>query len=517
MAAVMTVAEPRFMSPVPEAVDVEDTLTGMRMLGFGADHEGGLFPQSMNVGRLLGARDDEGGALYKLCVIEIGRRATKSTSIMATFIGRAMRRPGYKCVVTAQSGTIASSIILEHGELLENNGYAGYKRRSFGGEDEPEGDGTMRLLRNGGRERIEFRNGSVIWCVPPSASAVRSKAADDIWIDEGGEHEGEKGEAFLKAVQPLMDTRGELAQMVVSGTPGIARAGMFWELLQDSYKGEDEDQGALDYSTSDIEAAELDARPWDELDEDEKEREREIWRRVHPGPSSRKPDGSTLTSIRTLERRRKKMGATQFAREYLCVWPADAATSAVDMDAWAAAERQAPRKPDKYAWAYDVAPDSSSAAVAAAWRDEDGNAWVEIMDHRLGTDWLPGFIAAAAKKQRVPIVWDGIGANHEPAARLDAMKPRVRNTSLHMKLGVIPAEASFVRELNAGRMRHSGQSMLTTALDGAYWRQSENFRLWGRKPSAGDITPAVAAALALHRYDTDVARRGVGGVTGMFD
>ena len=323
-------ATPRFMSPVPRNTDVEDTRTGMRMLGFAADHEGGLFPQSRNIGRLLGARDREAGALYKLCVIELGRRGTKSTSIMATFIGRAMRRPGYKCVVTAQSGTIASSIILEHGELLEVNGYAGYKRRSFASEDEPDGDGTMRLLRNGGRERIEFRNGSVIWCVPPNASAVRSKAADDIWIDEGGEHDSEKGTAFLTAVQPLMDTRGELAQLVVSGTPGVARMGMFWDLLQDGYDGADEDQGTLDYSASDIEAGGLDPRPWDELEEAERARERAVWRRVHPGPSSRKPDGSTLTSVRTLERRRKKMGATQFAREYLCVWPADAATSAVD-------------------------------------------------------------------------------------------------------------------------------------------------------------------------------------------
>jgi hypothetical protein len=74
-----------------------------------------------------------------------------------------------------------------------------------------------------------------------------------------------------------------------------------------------------------------------------------------------------------------------------------------------------------------------------------------------------------------------------------------------------------VRELAAGRLRHSGQSTLTSALDGAYWRQGEGHRLWGRRPDRGDITPAVAAALALHHYDTDVVRRSTGGLGGMFD
>lgn len=490
----LTAAAPRLMSSVPPDTDIGAAELGAQMLGLP------LTPQGRNEALVLEARDEEGGSLFRTVVIQMPRRSTKSTSIWATMIGRAMKRPGYRGLYTAQTGSIASSQILLHGAMLEANGYAGYKRSAFGGDIE--GDGTMRLLRNGGREKLEFNNGSVIFVVPPSATSVRSMASDDIVIDEGGEFEGDKGTDFLNAVLPLMDTRGERAQLIVAGTPGRVRAGMFWDLLQDLHRAEDVDLGGLDYSA---------------LDTDDPE-DREVWRRVHPGPSAIKADGSPLTSMRTLERRFKKMPLPMFAREYLCVWPADAATSAVDMDAWAAAERSEPVKPEKYAWAYDVAPDGSTAAVAAAWRDEDGNAWVEIMEHKQGTDWLPGFVKAATKKQRLPIVWDAIGANHEPAARMDAMKPKVRNLSLHMKVGVIPAEASFVRELGAGRMRHCGQPSLTTALDGAYWRQSEGFRLWGRKPSAGDVTPAVAAALALHRYDTDVIRRATStGLSGMFD
>ncbi|WP_036963665.1 hypothetical protein [Promicromonospora kroppenstedtii] len=503
------------MSEVPEGTDVSETRKGMEMLGFTAEGDEGLFTQSLNVGRVLAAKDGEGGSLYKQVIVEIGRRATKSTSIMATLIGRAMARPGYKAVVTAQSGVIASSIILEHGEMLENNGYAGYKRKT---SDDVEGDGTMRLLRNGGREKIEFSNKSVIWCVPPTAAAVRSKAADDVWIDEGGEHEGEKGQSFLDGVRPLMDTRGELAQLILSGTPGIARVGMFWDALEDARKGTDPDDGIVDYSLSDEEYGELDPRPWDDLSEEQQEIERAVWRRIHPGPSSYKPDGSTLTSVRTLERRRAKMPFHQFVREYLCYWPADAMTSAIDMGAWAACERPAVSLPDKWAWAYDVAPDGSAAAVCAAWRDDDGNAWLEVLDYRPGTDWLPKFVQAHRGTQRFGIAYDAINANLDPAAVMEAFKPRVKTNGLHMSKGVVPAQARFVRELNAGRIRHSGQPTLTTALEGARWRESEGGRLFGRKASANDVAPAVAASLALHVYDTDVAKRSTGGgFTGMFD
>lgn len=485
-------AIPRAFSPVPADTDYEATSIGMKMLGFDAEADDGLFDQSRNVGLLLGARDTEGGALYPSCVIQIGRRATKSTSVMATMIGRAMTRPGYKGLVTAQSGNIASAIVVEHGAMLEANGYSGFKRSSFAGEDEPDGDGTMRLLRNGGREKIEFRNGSVIFAVPPTSGAVRSRAADDIWIDEGGEFEGEKGTDFLNAVLPLMDTKGELAQLIVSGTPGKVRAGMFWDLLEEGRKGEDPDLGILDYSAEDHDDPE----------------DREVWARVHPGPSSVKADGSTLTSMRTLERRFKKMPLPQFQREYLCMWPASGADAAVDMDAWARAEREAPELPGKYAWAYDVAPDGSTAAVCAAWRDEDGNAWVEVMDYRLGTDWLVRFIQNTAKHNRQAIAYDKIGGNMETAARLDALKPRVKTHGYHYTKGVVPAEMAFIRELTEGRLRHSGQPDLTNALDGAVWRQGEGYRLWARKHAQADPVPAVAAALALWEYDTVVYRRG---------
>lgn len=505
----LTMAEPRYFSEVPEGTDISETETGAKALGLP------LLPQGVNEALLFSSLDAEGGSLRKTCVVQMPRRSTKSTSIWATIIGRALTRPGYKCVTTAQSGTVASSILLEHGEMLEANGLAGYKRKD---PDEVEGNGTMRVLRNGGREKLEFSNKSVIWCVPPTAAAVRSKAADDIVIDEAGEFEGDKGDEFLTGVLPLMDTRGERAQLFVAGTPGKTRQGLFWELLESARKGDDEDLGILDYSASDEQYAELNPLEWDRLTDEEKDLERALWRKVHPGPSAIKPDGSPLTSMRTLERRRRQMPFPQFVREYLCLWPMDNSVSAIDMDEWAKGERPQPFMPVKFAWAFDCAPDGSSAALCAAWREDNGEAWLEVMDHRPGTDWLVEAIREIRKGgQRVPVVYDRIGANMDAALRLESARPAIPSTGLHFVKGVVPAESGFVRELKAGRIRHSGQPALTDALKGATWRILEGARLWGRKVSQSDLSPAVAAALALHHYDTEVANSGdTSGISSIF-
>lgn len=494
------IAVPRHFSEIPPNADISETELGAKMLGLP------LTPQGRNEAALLGARDPEGGSLYKTCVIQMPRRSTKSTSIWATIIGRAASRPKYKAVVTAQSGTVASALILEHGELLEANGYAGYKRKEL---DEAEGNGTMRVLRNGGREKLEFANGSVIVVVPPTPAAVRSKAADDIVIDEAGEFDGAKGEEFMNGVLPLMDTRGERAQLIIAGTPGKMRVGMFWELLEAGRKGDDDYMGILDYSASDEDYATLNPIEWDKLTPDEQEWERELWRRVHPGPSAIKDDGTPLTSMRTLERRRRQMTFPQFVREYLCVWPLDAATSALDMEAWGKLARPTPFMPDKFAWAFDVAPDGSSSALVAAWREENGEGWFEVMDHRPGTDWLMEEIRKVQRAgQTHPVVYDRIGANMEVATRLETDRQGLRSKGLFFMQGVVPAEAAFVRELREGRLRHSNQVSLNQALAGATWRVTEGARLWGRKASSSDLSPAVAAALALHHYDTEVHHSG---------
>lgn len=460
-------AEPTFASPIPDDVDLAAAERGAAMLGLP------LKPQGVRVAQLLEARNSEGGALYPETVIQMPRRATKTTSIWATIIGRAATREGYRCVVTAQRGTIASRILLEHANLLLGTGSAVESRE----KDQPEAAGKVVLYRSGGRESLEFPTRSRIWVVPPEAGAVRSAAADDVVIDEAGEFDPVKGKDFYDAVVPLMDTRGPLAQVIVTGTPGKVRAGMFWDTLELGRSGEDAELGILDYSVRD----------------DEDVTDRAVWARVHPGPAS------GLTPMEVLERRWKKLGEAAFSREYLCRWPADISTSAIDLQAWR--EHVVPQEalPSRFGLAFDVAPDSSAAALMAAWRDEQGIARIGVLDYRDGVSWLPAAASAVARKYRVPIRHDGIGANYGPAQEIQ----RQRGVSVVASTPkeTMAATQALVSALADGELVHFDQASLNTAAEGAAWRQGEGGRYFARKASAADVCPLVGAAQALWQVD----------------
>jgi hypothetical protein len=153
-----------------------------------------------------------------------------------------------------------------------------------------------------------------------------------------------------------------------------------------------------------------------------------------------------------------------------------------------------------FAFAYDVAPDGSSAAIAAAWR-VDGIAYLEIVDHRLGTTWLVPRLCELAKRYRAIIGHDTIGAALAEAELLGRKRPKPRTYPATMR-DVTNGCFTFMRELASGNLKHFDQIPLSEAAARAAKRPlSENSWAWGRRLSGGDITPLVAATLALRTYD----------------
>lgn len=497
-------ATPRHASRVPKDTDLASAHVGAGLIGLP------LTPQGERVAGLLEARKprrpDE--AAHTTALVQMPRRATKTTSVFSTLLGRCHTRPGHRVVLTAQSGNIASQILREHAQMLLARGRAVESRRRH------QKPGRIVFYANGGRERLEWpatdaegrpvdvssdefddldeaelegiRLGSQMWVVPPDAGAVRSRASDDIWIDEAGELEGQKGHDLLVGVLPLMDTKGPLAQLVISGTPGTKRQGMFWDLLTEARAGGRFAPGILDYSAPDA--------PSDVVDVADPK----LWRRVHPGLSS------GLTRRAVLEERLYRLGEVRFAREYLCIWPYDSGSAALNMDAWHKAAGPEVSLPDRFGLAYDVAPDGSSAALAAAWRDEDGTAHVGILDHKMGVSWLARTVHAVARKYRVPVRFDGIGANHGPAGDVQRLRG-VRLVSGQLKDAAAAAQL-LVSELADGRLKHADQGSLNQAAEGASWRQLEGARVFARRHSDADVAPLVAASLALYQFDAMPAR-----------
>lgn len=192
---------------------------------------------------------------------------------------------------------------------------------------------------------------------------------------------------------------------------------------------------------------------------------------------------------------RRELAARTFAVERLGVgdWPdpAVAKGSVISRDVWAALvdDRSTLREPA--AFGVDVPPDRSSASVAAASYRPDMRAHVEIAELRKGTGWVAEWLAAnQAKKVRV----DGMS----PAASL----------TVDMEKAGVEVETLSAREysqacghlfdlVDQGRLRHLGSSELAQAVAGAATRPLGDAWAWARKSSATNISPLVAATLAV--------------------
>ncbi|MCB7135354.1 hypothetical protein [Cellulosimicrobium marinum] len=426
-----------------------------------------LFEQGLNVARVLEAKDADGFPLYPETGILMPRRSTKTTSIWAVLLGRCLMIPGYKVVTTAQDGTRARQRFREVARTLEATGFEGQGHR---------------IRWANGDESFEFANGSRLWVVAPSAGAFRGEAADALLFDEAGEYDPAKSEDLMSGALPLLDTRPN-GQAIIAGTPSKVRAGLLWETLESGRSGKP-GTGVVDYSIRDDE---------DSLD-------REVWRRVHPGIG-------TLTTLARLEQRFAKMTLPQFEREYLCRFPFDAQTSALNVEKWAEGATDFAERPERMALGFDVAPGGTSAALVAAWRDEDGTAFLEVVAYRDGFSWLPGEAGRVARTYRAPVAYDSIGDNQIVGEQIARLRPSPQIVTHSMK-DMAAAAALIANDVREARVRHLDQPALNNAVEGAAWRESGHSRLFARKLSTNDVAPLVAASVALRTYDAMNRRTG---------
>lgn len=459
---------PRFVSPVPEGTDISAAIAGAELMGLP------LTPQGCQVAGVLESKSqqrDMFGQLMPLhseVAIQVPRRSTKTTVIQMVLLGRCASMPGYRVVSTAQDGTRASQFFMNMVRMME----ARMHRLGLTEADL----GIKQIYRSQGREYIEWENGSRWWVVKPESGAFRGEAADVMWFDEAGEIDPEKSADLVAGALPIMDTR-EQGQIIISGTPGLVRAGLFWDSLA-AAREDPTRQGIVDYSAPDY------VDPTEES----------VWWEVHPGLAC------GLTTIEKLQKNFGKMPVTQFAREYLCIWPADRTVSALDKQKFAAgavAPIAAPPAGVPWAVCFDCHMDGLSGTFTASWF-EDGKPRIQVMEHRAGTDWMPNVAAKLLQTHPdVPLGYDAIGQNQVVAQAISGM-PRVNTKRLRpLSMREVSAGASLIAgAVDQGTLEHGESKSLTLAVESANWRFSGENRFFGRKSAVVDISPVIAGSEA---------------------
>jgi hypothetical protein len=192
------------------------------------------------------------------------------------------------------------------------------------------------------------------------------------------------------------------------------------------------------------------------------------------------------------------MGLRTFATELLGIgdWPAvDSVTlSPIKPAEWDALEDPMSTLQDPIVLAFDVSPERRTT-IAAAGRNQSGDFHVEIAKTWPSTKPLVEELARLVEEQSpTDVVCDGYG----PAASM---------------VGACAEAGVFVKTLNSaehaqacgqladlvvqGTLKHRNPAPLQNAVRGAATRPLGDAWAWSRKSSAVDISPLVAATLAL--------------------
>jgi len=461
-------------SPAGSRAFREEFLVGARALGLDTPKKP-IPPQTYVIGDALNATNDEGQALYTVVGVCVVRRASKTTSIFATALGRCFERPGYEVAYAAQSGTKGRDrFMLDVVRPLERQ-WPDESSRPF------------KINRSRGGEQITFDNGSRFAVLPPLPDSFRGDAYDMVILDEAQVHGVEASEDLLGAILPTFDTRPG-AQLVVAGTTGPHRSGLLWDTLEDG-RNDRASTGIVEYGAGDMVSEE------DAADES-------TWMRAHPGIGN-------LTTLDAIRRNFEKLPLAQFLREYLGVWPAGGGGRFLNPARWASSAIRGalPEPPEHFAVAFQVHPSGLSASLVAAWRDDDGNAHIGLLNHQPGTAWFATAALGVARRRKVALVHDTYGGpTNVQVEVLQRARPRPRFAPQTMA-DVKTAAALLVKEVEEGRLRHYDQDEMNEAARLVVKRKIGNGWGLGRNADEEDITPLEAGALALRYLDTQ-RRRG---------
>lgn len=172
-------------------------------------------------------------------------------------------------------------------------------------------------------------------------------------------------------------------------------------------------------------------------------------------------------------------------------WPAlDANGAVIDLDTWATLADPDGKIVGNGLFALDVSPDRAWSSIAAAGKRADGLFQVEIVEHRRGTGWVVPWL----KDRRQKVILDGRGPAGSLLPELETARIEVEpvTTGEHAK-----ACGAFYDAVAEGRLRHLDDQLLGAALAGARSRPVGDAWLWSRDATGPDISPLVAATLAL--------------------
>lgn len=214
--------------------------------------------------------------------------------------------------------------------------------------------------------------------------------------------------------------------------------------------------------------------------------DREAWGRANPTMGRRIP-------VAHIAAERRSLPPDEFARERMGWWAEPAsAVAGLPLNLWSAAASPA-RAGTVVGYAADVTPDFSYAALARATATAEG-ILLELVAHRRGTSWVAEELHSLRGDSAAPVALD-LGS---PASVLaDDFRVFSITTTNPSARDVAQACSGLLDGLIRRSVWHAANPTLDAAVKGASRRPMGDAWAWSRKNSLVDISPLVAATLAL--------------------
>lgn len=229
--------------------------------------------------------------------------------------------------------------------------------------------------------------------------------------------------------------------------------------------------------------------------------DRALWAQANPALGIRITEAFIAAELRT-------MGLTEFARERLGIsdYPPDededGGWEVIGEAAWmrrALPGDDQPRPGDagvrRVAFAVDMRPDRSAAAIGGSFRDEAGRRIVEVINHKAGTGWVvPRLVELHERYSPCAVAVDTVG----PASSvIEDLRQRGIEVLELGSSDVAEAWGQFYEAAteDGGDLHHLDQQPLNEAVRGAATRPLGDRQTWDRKGET-DISPLVAVTNA---------------------
>lgn len=396
---------------------------------------------------------DDGRPAYRMVIVTVPRQQGKTILQLAVMIQRALGWAGpQRMLYSAQSGNDARKKLVDDWSPILTP-----RRARLG---------ISRILKGMGNEAVEFRNGSLMVLLASSEESGHGKTLDLALHDEIFKDKDFRRE---QATGPGMLTRRS-AQTWFSSTMGTEASVLMNAKVEQGrtavMQGRDTGVAYFEWSADPAMDPADPATWWScmpalgyTVDED-----------VIREMQSSMPDG---------EFRRACLNQPTMADERVipaALWEA------------VVVEVGGPKAGEGQVFAVDVAPDRSSAAIAAA-----DMGFVEIVESREGSPvWVAGRVAELAARWDAPVVVDVSSPAGALLVELERANVRIMEASVR---DVVQATGQFFDAVVDGSFRVLRNLPLDAAVEAAAKRSVGDAWTWARK-SETSIAPLVAATLA---------------------